>query len=172
MPSVSRAQHRPAAAAVEFAFVAPVLLMILVGVWETGRLIQFQQVLGNAAREGARLAAQGQTINSTGAPTQIDVDTGDPNVKTAILDYLRQDGFDFAPETVTVTFAYVSGDTTLTEPYQGVKGQQFKVTVTVPYDSFRWTTLGLAPPTQVTSSVTWASLVDDPFTLDTSMPGW
>src|SRR4051812_6764323 len=133
MPSVTRSRRRPGAAAVEFAFVAPVLLLVLVGVWETGRLIQFQQLLGNAAREGARLAAQGQTINGTGAPTQINVDTGDPNVKTAILDYLRQDGFDLDPATVTVTFAFTSGDTTLTQPYQGAKGQQFKVTASVPY---------------------------------------
>ena len=66
-------RHRPprsrgAAAAVEFALVLPVLVTLMVGLWEVGRIIQVQQVLSNAAREGARVAAQGQTINSTSAP--------------------------------------------------------------------------------------------------------
>ena len=34
-----------------------ILVALLVGVWEMGRLIQVQQVLSNAAREGAREAA-------------------------------------------------------------------------------------------------------------------
>jgi Flp pilus assembly protein TadG len=135
-------------------------------------LIQFQQVLSNAAREGARLAAQGQTINSTGDPTQIRVDTGDPNVKTAVVNYLRQAGFDLGASNITVQFAFVSGDLSKTQPHQGDKGQQFRVTVSVPYNTFRWTTLGIAPPTTVSASVVWVSLVDDPFTIDTSMPSW
>jgi TadE-like protein len=39
------------------------------GTWEIARLVQVYQVVANAAREGARIAAQGQIINLTGAYT-------------------------------------------------------------------------------------------------------
>lgn len=46
-------------AAVEFALLLPVLLLILFGTIEFGRLFAASLVLGNAARDGARLAAVG-----------------------------------------------------------------------------------------------------------------
>jgi Flp pilus assembly protein TadG len=57
-----RASRRPAkrrrgAAAVEFAIVAPVFFMLVVGMIEIGRAIMVQQVLINASRVGARQAA-------------------------------------------------------------------------------------------------------------------
>lgn len=47
---------RRGAAVVEFAIVAPVLLLLVLGMIEYGRLIMVQQVLTNATREGARKA--------------------------------------------------------------------------------------------------------------------
>lgn len=41
-------------AAVEFAFVLPILLMILLGIMEFGIILYRQEVLTNASREGAR----------------------------------------------------------------------------------------------------------------------
>lgn len=163
---------RSGAAAVELAFVAPVLVVILMGLWEVGRLIQLQQILSNSAREGARIAAQGLIINSTGSPTQIQVLAGDPNVKTTIYNYLKQAGVNVAYSDVTVGFVYLTGDVGNTEPYQAVKGQQFKVTVTIPLSSLRWSAVGSITPAQMTTSVVWTSLVDDPFTLDPTIPSW
>jgi Flp pilus assembly protein TadG len=48
-----------------------VLVPLMLGVWEVGRLVHVQQVVVNATREGARLAAQGLTIGSTGAYTKV-----------------------------------------------------------------------------------------------------
>jgi Flp pilus assembly protein TadG len=45
------------AAAVEFAFVLPVLLLLLFGIVEFGRAWNVRQTLTDAAREGARVAA-------------------------------------------------------------------------------------------------------------------
>ena len=39
----------------EFAFVAPVLMLLVFGMIEFGRMVMVQQVLTNAAREGARV---------------------------------------------------------------------------------------------------------------------
>jgi len=69
-----------------------------------------------------------------------------------------------------VTFTYVSGDTTLTQPYQAAKGQLFRVEVTVPYNDFRWVSLDLSNTVNLKGSTVWASLADDPFTLNTTIP--
>ena len=47
---------------VEMAVIAPVFLMLIIGIIEFGRLMQVQQILTNASREGARRAViQGAT---------------------------------------------------------------------------------------------------------------
>jgi Flp pilus assembly protein TadG len=165
-------RRRGGAAVVELAFVAPVLVILLLGLWEVGRMIQLQQILSNSAREGARVAAQGRTINQTGSPTEIKVSTGDPSVKSTVVNYLKRAGLNVTDADVNVTFAFVSGDTTMTEPYQGVKGQQFRVTVTIPLSALKWSPVGSITPAQMTASVVWSSLADDPFTLDPNMPSW
>jgi Flp pilus assembly protein TadG len=50
-------RNRKGAAVVEFAVVAPVFILLMLGMVEMGRGTQVQQVLTNASREGARLAA-------------------------------------------------------------------------------------------------------------------
>ncbi len=64
--------NRRAAVAVEFAFIAPVFTIILLGMAQVGTLYETQNTMRMAAREGARLAAMdrdgmltgGQTTNS------------------------------------------------------------------------------------------------------------
>jgi Flp pilus assembly protein TadG len=51
-------------AVVEFALVAPIFILLVLGMIEVGRMIMVQQVLTNAAREGARvgvLKSSGET---------------------------------------------------------------------------------------------------------------
>lgn len=47
---------RSGASAVEFAVVAPVFFLVVLGIIEFGRMVMVQQVITNAAREGARIA--------------------------------------------------------------------------------------------------------------------
>jgi Flp pilus assembly protein TadG len=49
-------RNRRAAAAVEFAIVAPVFFLLILGMVEYGRMVMVQQVITNASREGARQA--------------------------------------------------------------------------------------------------------------------
>ncbi len=51
-----RRHRRRAAAAVEFAIVAPVFFMLIFGMFEFGRMLMVQQVLTNGARSGSRIA--------------------------------------------------------------------------------------------------------------------
>jgi Flp pilus assembly protein TadG len=66
------------AALIEAAITVPVILLISVGIFEFGRAYQTQQVLTNAAREGARLAVlEGPT---------------DADVRTRVNSYLTGGG--------------------------------------------------------------------------------
>ena len=49
-------KKRAGAAAVEFAVVAPLMILLTMGMMELGRVVMVQQILVNASREGARLA--------------------------------------------------------------------------------------------------------------------
>jgi Flp pilus assembly protein TadG len=54
-------------ALVEFALVMPVLILLLVGILDTGRAINAYVTISNASREGARYAA----FNPTAAPSAV-----------------------------------------------------------------------------------------------------
>jgi Flp pilus assembly protein TadG len=58
------------AAAVEFALLLPVLLLILFMIIDAGRALNAQITLTQAAREGARLAALGQPTSTVVSSTQ------------------------------------------------------------------------------------------------------
>jgi len=174
---------RRGTAAVEFAAVLTfVLVPMMIGLWEMGRVVQVQQIVANGAREGARLAAQASTINSTGSPTQIQAAVGPanpgqiPNVKAAVMQYLSGSGLSqLTWADVTVTFTFTSGNTSLTDPYQGLKGQQFAVTVTLNQAALNkclWTALGLVRPSSVAYTSNWQIMVDDPFSINPNLPTW
>ena len=52
--SRSRPKARRGATIVEFALVAPLLFLVVIGMVEFGRMVMVQQILTNASREGAR----------------------------------------------------------------------------------------------------------------------
>ena len=115
--------------------------------------------------------AQGQTITTTGTYTQIQTTTGTPNIQTTVLNYLAGAGVTNTAG-ATVTFAFLDGDTSKSNPYQGAKNQRFKVEVTLPYDNVRLTTLNLLNFTNLIARVDWVSMADDTFTVNTTIPTW
>lgn len=78
---------RTGAAMLEFALVLPILLALLLGIIEMGRVIMLHQVATNAAREGAR---RGVIPGATSA-----------NVDAAVNDYLDSAGILQTGRTVT-----------------------------------------------------------------------
>lgn len=161
---------RPGVAAVEMGFTFMVFVApLMIGIWEVGRMVQVQQIVSNAAREGARLAGQGSTIRSDGTITQIRTSTGTPNIRDVVYQYLLASGLTgLTLEDIQVQFAFTSG--TGTEPYEGKKGQQFSVTVRVKWEKVRWVNLGFINPGWITFTVNWRMLVDDPFTVNVDLP--
>jgi len=59
-------QHRRGQALVEFAFVLPILILLLVGIFDFGRAIYAFNTVNNAAREGVRLAIVNQNCDAIG----------------------------------------------------------------------------------------------------------
>jgi hypothetical protein len=108
------------AAAVEFALVLPFLVLLLVGVWEVGRMIQLQQILANAAREGAREAA--------GSNLTVD------QVEQVVISYIQSAGLPTANVQVTVENQTHPSPSGGGDPLQNaVCLDQLKVTVSIPY---------------------------------------
>jgi hypothetical protein len=173
------AGRRRGVAAVEFAVTVPLLLLLLVGIWELGRIIDVQITLTGAARDAARLGAQANLVSTTGAYTQIHYSSGTPSIDGAVRAYLQAAGItDLAGLTVEFQFVEpaVPGGATPTgsqaDPYGGVKNQRFRVRVALPYDNVRWTTLTLVNPKTLAAETYWQCFVDDPFTVNTTLPGW
>jgi Flp pilus assembly protein TadG len=93
--------------------VAPVFVLLVFGMIEFGRMVMVQQMLTNAAREGARLGViEGNT------PT---------DVETRVDNYLAAANITGA--TVTVTTLPASGSDT---------GDRISVTVSIPFGQVSW----------------------------------
>ena len=171
-------RHRRGVATVEFAVVLPLLLLLLIGIWELGRIIHVQLVLNGGARDGARLAAQANIVNATGNATRIRFNSGTPNIEGAVRAYLQAAGItDLTGLVIELQFVEAASGgpapgSTAADPYTGVKNQRFRVRITLPYANVRWTTLSLINPTTLTAEAYWQCLVDDPFTVNTTLPGW
>ncbi len=142
-----RRYGRRAVAAVEFAAVLPLILTLLLGIWEVGRLIEIQQLLHNATREAGRQASTGQLSSD--------------QVKQVVLDTLGSEGLPTGNVVVTVK--------DLTTPSADVSSanylDQIQITATIPYSDVNFSLISLVttPGQLITSQVMWVSMVDKPY---------
>jgi Flp pilus assembly protein TadG len=153
---------RSGAAAVEFAFVIPVLLLLMLGVWEFGRLIEAQQIISNAAREGARLASTGNYTASA--------------VDTAIKNYMSNAGLNTTGYTTRVYNLSTNPSPALNspsdDPSAATQMQHLRVQVTLPVNNVKWLIANkiLSNKTNLFGSSDWYCMRDQPLTVDSSMP--
>jgi len=172
-----RRSPRSGVAAVELAIVSVgIMVPVMIGLWETGRLIEVKQLVSTAAREGARLAAQGYVIDSNGQTLQVKASSGTPNVSDAVYQSLIASGLTGLQKSdITTTFRFIpqaGGANPTDDPYLGVRGQAFTVTVSIPWQKVRWVNLGILQPTAVNYTVSWRMLIDDKFTVNETLPTW
>lgn len=160
--------QRRATASVELALLAPFLLAALFGVWEIGRLVQIQQVVDNAAREGGRQAARGDLTSA--------------QVRTAVLNYLQDAGID----TTGVTFTYMDNSSPppvqrtapidVNNPSLDVSAaspsDQLHMAVNVPYKNVRWLAINLflTDTTMMTATADWYCMKNQPLIINTVIP--
>jgi Flp pilus assembly protein TadG len=114
-PCRSYRRNRRAAAAVEFALVAPLFFLLILGMIEYGRMVMVQQVITNASREGARQAVL------DGATTA--------QIQTLVNDYLTMGQISPASATVTVAPS---------PPTDAGFGDPVTVTVAIPFNQVSW----------------------------------
>lgn len=107
-----RCHKRKGAAVVEFAIIAPVLVMLILGMIEVGRFVNANQVVTNASREGARRASM--------------ADKNDTMAGTITREFLSNAGFSGSAAEVNVMRG---GDS---------DNAYVVVEVTLPSESFRW----------------------------------
>lgn len=112
-PCRSCRRNRTGAAVVEFAVVSPVFFLLVFGMIEYGRMVMVQQMLTNAAREGARV---GVLDNSTAS-----------DVSTAVQNYLT--AANITSPTITCNPS---------SPSSAGYGQPVTVTVSVPFSQVSW----------------------------------
>jgi Flp pilus assembly protein TadG len=149
-------------ATVEFAVVlAFVLVPLLIGTWEVGRVGEYQQLASNAAREGARRASSGQINTSQTAQV--------------VFDYLKNASIPVANAKVKIenvtggySIQYTSSggvDTGVDWDLTGsAQNDQLRLTVTIPYDDLAWSELNpVYAGTTLTAQTTWWSLKDKDF---------
>jgi Flp pilus assembly protein TadG len=146
--------RRRGVAAVEAALLLPVALILILGTWEAGRMIEVEQILNNAAREGGRSASSGQDTNS--------------QVQQTVLNYLQNAGLPSASATVTVTnLTHAGVDCT-----QATELDQLQVTVTLPFTAVRWSACTLLSNSSTTlkATTTWYSNNGQSYPTSISMP--
>jgi Flp pilus assembly protein TadG len=150
-------EPRRGTAAVEFALVAPLVVGLLVGLLEVGRLVQVNQIVSNAAREGGRKA-------STGVNTYADV-------QATVANYLTNAGItNQSGLTVTIADATQGNSGPQFNPSTANWLDQLEVTVTLPYRNVQLAPLVIAPNTVISAQAVWFSNQDQAYPTSITPP--
>jgi Flp pilus assembly protein TadG len=176
---------RPATASVEFALCLPLLVWILFGLWELGRITEVEEVMANSVREAGRDASLGQENLQTVATNLANyLQAAEPSafgqghstsmitpvftLPTNTTGYTCWDNT-ANRELFTITFTDVT-NSTVTDPTGMAQLDIFQIGVQVPYSNVGWVPPTLTGFTRLNAAVTWASMVDSPFTIAPSLP--
>jgi Flp pilus assembly protein TadG len=150
----ANSKQRRGVASVELAALLPLIVLLLLGLWEVGRLVDVQQSVSNAAREAGRAA-------STGARTITEV-------QAAATNYLARVGFPTANVTVTVTNLTSSSRP---DPSTADQLDRFQIVVTLPFNDVRWVMINQFTAGHVIRAETvWSSMRDVPVAISTAVP--
>src|SRR5262249_47269871 len=117
----SRPYHEPTArrgaAIVEFAIVAPLLFMLVLGCIEFGRAMMVSELAISAARTGCRLGVLAGKSNS--------------DITTAVKDFLTEAGLKSGEAAVLVNGNQIDAG-------RAIRGDKIEVTVSLPMDQNSW----------------------------------
>ncbi len=139
----SARRTRSAVAAVEMAFIVPILCTIALGMFELSRGVMVRQILTGAARKGCRTGIIHQYGNST--------------IISDATDVMRDNGFDstrFNPPTlgsINITVTDPSGNS-LSDALDAPPGSTVTVQVVIPTSSINWVSSFFLTSTMVESN--------------------
>ena len=177
---------RRGGSAVEYAACLPLMLMILTGLWQVGRITEVQEVLWNSAREAARDASLGQDNLQTVTTNLLTYLQGaektafPPGHSTSMIApvvSLPANTYGYTcwdnttnKELFTMTFADIT-NTTVTDPTAMKQLDVYSIGVQVPYTSIELCSIvPVSGMTRLSVTVVWASLIDSPFQIAPYLP--
>ncbi len=158
-----RSRRRPGTASVELAAVLPVLVGLMLGIWEVGRLIEVQQIMTNAAREGVRQASTG---NYTAA-----------QITTIVNNYLTCAGINNSGSKVYVynltSDPSPSSGQASDDPSAANQLDHLRVILTLPFSNVKWAFVNkkMTSVTTITATADFDCMKDQPLVVDSSLPG-
>lgn len=178
--------QRQGAAALEFALCLPIIVLILLGIWETGRIAQVSNILWNGARESARDASLGQdNLQIVASNLLTYLQSAQPGsfgqghsttLKAPVISLpANTTGFTCWDNTAnqelfTLTFTDLTSPST-TDPTGMQKLDRYEIGVQVPYSTIGWNTLArVSGVNRITVVVDWASMRDAPFQISPVLP--
>jgi len=165
---------------VELLITMPIFFVLIVGTWEVGRLVELQQLVNSAAREGGRQASSGKYTTT--------------QVQGVVTTYLSNAGLPITDSNgnpnVTVTAVDVTAGNIPLNPssYNGNVLPQMdhvRVTVAYPMDNARYLTSGgfttknygfvgfgtfVPAGSLINASADWYVMSDVPITVPTTIP--
>jgi len=153
---MTRLANRPrgGSACIECAVCLLFLVPLLLGLWEVGRMVEVEQHLNNAVREGGRQASTG--LKNT-AGCQQDV-----------VNYLAANGISAKTTDVTITNLTSAGRN---DPTTANQMDHYRVTVSIPFNNVRWVVLNqITPVSTLNAQVDFYSMRDVPLNINTTIP--
>jgi len=141
---------------VEFAFVLPILMTLLLGIWEVGRLIHVKQIISNAAREGGRAASTGLRDNAA--------------IRSIVTTYLTNSNIANTTGLVVNVTNLTTGVGPTYNPTLATQLDEIQVEVQLPFDNVKWIIVPqkMTSATSITSKAIWYSSKNVPIIVDLS----